>query len=327
MSTARRRASRLLARPLPPLVAPRAAMALYPPAVAVADDEEALGRVVTGSRYRCRTSQVFGGLGMLQLGYYEWRSVAVAAATCRPGDAVVEVGSHIGTETLCFADLVGPTGRVDAFEPLDDNADLLQANLDLNGADHVQVHRAAVDDAPGTLAFARPASSANTAAGHLLTDDRTPDGVRAVTVPVVTLDDTVGRDRPVRLLSVDAEGADTGVLKGGRELIERDRPVLIVEALPPHSNRYGRWTLDDLAAEVRGHRYAIWRIGRTGLDPIDPEATGDDALRPTAKARAHLNWLCLPQESADEARRIDHHLRRAAVLPCLPGLNPLRRRR
>jgi len=300
-------------------------MALYPAALAEADDDEVTGRVVTGSRYRCRTSHVFGGLGLLQLGYYEWRSVAVATATCRPGDAVVEVGSHIGSETLCFADLLGPTGRVDAFEPLDANADLLQANLDLNGLDQVRLHRAAVGDADGTLAFALPGSAANTAAGHLVADR--PPGTRTVSVPVVTLDETVDRDRPVRLLSVDAEGADTGVLKGGRDLIERDRPVLIVEALPPHSNRYGRWTLDDLAAEVRSHRYAIWRIGRLGLDPIAPEATGDDALRPTAKARAHLNWLCLPEESSAEAAAIHRALRRAGTRPCLPGLNPLRRRR
>ncbi len=299
-------------------------MAIYPPPSAKADDEAAVGRVVTGSRFGCRTSQVFGGLGMLQLGYYEWRSVAVATATCRPGDAVVEVGSHIGTETLCFADLVGPSGRVDAFEPLDENADVLQANLDRNGADQVRLHRAAVGDAAGTLAFVVPRLAANTAAGHLAGDQPPEEGT--VTVPVVTLDETVDADRPLRLLSVDAEGADTGVLKGGRGLIDRHRPVLIVEALPPHSNRYGRWTLDDLAAEVRGHRYAIWRIGRLGLDPLPPDATGDDALRPTAKEPAHLNWLCLPQETADDARRIDRHLRRAGLWPCLPGLNPLRRR-
>ena len=324
MSQARRRLSRLIARPLPPLVAPRAAVLVYPPAMAESDDEAAEGRAVTGARFRCRTSNVFGGLGMLQHGYYEWRSVAVAAATVRPGDTVVEVGAHLGTETLSFADLVGPTGRVHAFEPLHDNAEVIRANLALNRFDHVTLHRAAVDDRVGQVDFAVPHGGANTAAGHLA-DAATAGDTGTVSVPVVTLDEALGPIEGVRLVAVDAEGADTGVLRGGRGLIERNRPVLIVEALGPEHDRYRRWSLDDLAAEIRGHGYRLWRIARLGLSPIPDDATGDDALRP--RDEGHFNWLALPESSAAASRQIRNQLWQAGLWPCLPGLNPLRRRR
>ncbi len=320
MSSARRRLAGLVTRPLPPLVAPRVGTLIYPPSRARADDVEAEGRARTGARYRCRTGHVLGGLGMLLYGYYEWRTVVIAAGVCGPGDTVVEVGAHIGSETVSLADLVGPTGRVHAFEPLDRNADLLQTNLDLNGFGHVTVHRVAVDDQAGTVAFTAPRGIANTAAGHLGAAVA-EDGAEVLTVPVVRLDDALGSDANVRLLTVDAEGADTGVLVGGRELIARDRPVLIVEALPPHSNRYGRWTLDDLADEIRGHDYALWRVGRLGLAPIPPSARGDAELSP--REAPHLNWLALPHDEVDRAGAIHRALRRAAFAPCVGRLNPL----
>ncbi len=35
-----------------------------------------------------------------------------------PGDVVVDVGAHTGLHLVAFADLVGPTGKVHAFEPI-----------------------------------------------------------------------------------------------------------------------------------------------------------------------------------------------------------------
>ena len=37
------------------------------------------------------------------------------------GDVILEVGANVGTETVSYADIVGPDGIVHAFEPVPSN--------------------------------------------------------------------------------------------------------------------------------------------------------------------------------------------------------------
>src|SRR3972149_4894080 len=64
----------------------------------------------------------------------------------RPAMTVYDVGAPLGFFTLALARLVGPQGRVLAFEPLPANVLLLRENLAMNpaGAANVQVVEAAV---------------------------------------------------------------------------------------------------------------------------------------------------------------------------------------
>jgi FkbM family methyltransferase len=48
------------------------------------------------------------------------------------GDVVLDLGAHIGYYTLLFSTLVGPRGRVIAFEPEPRNYSLLRKNVALN---------------------------------------------------------------------------------------------------------------------------------------------------------------------------------------------------
>src|SRR4051794_1920829 len=49
---------------------------------------------------------------------YEGPEVRFMSRWVRPGDTVVDVGAHVGLFTLHAARLVGPVGRVLAFEPV-----------------------------------------------------------------------------------------------------------------------------------------------------------------------------------------------------------------
>lgn len=50
-------------------------------------------------------------------GFYDWRNIAVCSAVCGAGSSIIEVGGNVGTETVCFADIVGREGHVVALEP------------------------------------------------------------------------------------------------------------------------------------------------------------------------------------------------------------------
>lgn len=65
----------------------------------------------------------------------------------RPGMHVWDVGANTGQSLLAFARLVGPGGSVNAFEPVQELADLAQRQAGLNDLAHVRVHAVAVGDA------------------------------------------------------------------------------------------------------------------------------------------------------------------------------------
>ncbi|KPK71302.1 MAG: hypothetical protein AMJ84_06405, partial [Acidithiobacillales bacterium SM23_46] len=68
------------------------------------------------------------------LGAFERSSIRAYSQLIHPGAVVIDVGANIGAHTLPFAHLVGPGGRVLAFEPTTYAFHRLQRNLALNPA-------------------------------------------------------------------------------------------------------------------------------------------------------------------------------------------------
>ena len=63
---------------------------------------------------------------------YERGTRAALRRLVQPGSLVLDIGANIGAHTLTLAQLVGPSGRVFAFEPTDYAYGKLQRNLELN---------------------------------------------------------------------------------------------------------------------------------------------------------------------------------------------------
>src|SRR5262245_51160298 len=181
----------LLCRPLPPLIAQRLRTYVYPLRRAYRDDFPFTVRSQTGSWFKSRTG-IFQAWPFSVHGYYDWRNVAIAQALAAPGDTIVEVGANIGTETVCYSDIVGPRGKVCAFEPVPGNAALLDENLSLSRFRNVEVFPYAVADACKPVRFALPKARTNLGDGFIAS---TEDQARADSVEVecVTLDSMADR--------------------------------------------------------------------------------------------------------------------------------------
>jgi FkbM family methyltransferase len=164
--------------------------------------------------------------------YGEWglHEIRLLKPFLSRGDVVVDVGANIGTHSLPFSTAVGPGGEVHAFEPQRLAFQMLCANAAVNGRTNIHARQAGLSDVAGEMRVPMPDLQAGGDFGNFKLEGHQ----QGEPVPVVTLD---GLSLPkVRLIKIDVEGMEAKVLRGGRQLIARDKPVIFVENNTPENS-------------------------------------------------------------------------------------------
>jgi len=179
------------------------------------------------------------------------------------GTVALDVGANLGYFTLLMASLVGPRGRVFAFEPnprmqrlLADDAAL---NPELNDG-RLKLVSHAVGETAGRMQFFCPVVG-HEGVGGLKDTQRAPlDSV--VDVEVITLDQFAAQEKFERLdfIKLDIEGGELGFFKGARNVLTTLRPVILYEATDKNTAHYG-YKPADLHAHLRGLGYDISPAG------------------------------------------------------------------
>lgn len=178
------------------------------------------------------------------------------AAVIRPGDQVFDVGAAHGMYTLPFADLVGPSGGVHAFEPHPRQQRQLRFLRRALGLRQVAVHASAVGPEPGEQSMTLPYrflfpiyGHAHVAKGAVIDPNRR---TRSWRTPVTTVDEVCEREgvQEVAFIKVDVEGFEPQVIEGAAGTIDRSRPSLLLEIEDRHLARYGR-DANEFADELR----------------------------------------------------------------------------
>jgi FkbM family methyltransferase len=166
-------------------------------------------------------------------GLYESSEIEFVRQMVKPGQTVLDIGANIGFFTINIAALVGETGKVYAFEPLDMNAELLQRSIDENHfSERVVLECAALGDAAGPTKILFLTQRTNSGGVHLFQhDEEVPEGHQIKEVPMLSLD-TYPLRRPVDFIKIDIEGAEPLALRGGDALLRTDRPVIMSEIHP-----------------------------------------------------------------------------------------------
>jgi FkbM family methyltransferase len=148
------------------------------------------------------------------------------------GAVFLDVGAHIGYDSLKAAKRVGPAGRVVAFEPNPATASQLRENIATSVIDNVIVQEIACADAETTLTFF-DSTGGNSGSSSLAAQNAGPAN-RQFTVKARPIDAVVkelGLHR-VDVLKADVEGAELLVLKGSRETLLRFKPLVLLEVVP-----------------------------------------------------------------------------------------------
>jgi FkbM family methyltransferase len=191
-------------------------------------------------------------IGMSLDHYGEWCEfeLALLRSVVPVGGTVIDAGANIGTHAVAFANMVGPQGKVFAFEPQPRLFHLLCANVALNGLTNVETGDEVLADEGGTVAQlpALPPDDTfcNFGAISIL---KAGNGPQVVTARIDDLGLT-----SCALIKADVEGMEPHVIRGALETIERCQPVLYIENNGEDSAAIAP------VLEQTGYR-AFWSIG------------------------------------------------------------------
>lgn len=167
----------------------------------------------------------------------EPKTLALFHRLLKTGDTFVDVGSHVGLQSLVGRQQVGESGLVIAIEPQPYNAAKVLTNWRENGFTNLRLYVAGAGERDGTvwLHDQDPSDRALLSLEHGSKRDLS----LSYAVPVVSLA-TVFRENEVsrvRLLKVDVEGFEMAVMRGLQDRIE-DIDHIIVECL--EQDPYGK---------------------------------------------------------------------------------------
>lgn len=164
------------------------------------------------------------------------------------GITFIDVGANIGEMAIDLS-RNRAVSKVVAFEPVPACFHSLTVSSVINKVDNLFLRPCAVSDTIGVVQFTtsstNPSSSGIAGMGNL-----------QIEVPTTTLDEEFPEALHEPIVLLDIEGAEYAALKGGRELLKRDSPLIIFEYNDVSRRNF---TLDEMRA-LLGAEYEIYRL-------------------------------------------------------------------
>ncbi len=158
--------------------------------------------------------------------------LAIVRKLVRIGDRVVDVGANVGLYTVTLSRLVGDSGKVYSFEPFPETLETLTNVIRRLSLKNVVTRGCAVSDSVGQGTMEVPLyeeGGENLYQARLATGR--PTTHRRCVVEICTLDSLFGTpdiDR-IDFIKIDVEGHELQVIQGGRRVLGRFKPSLLVE--------------------------------------------------------------------------------------------------
>jgi FkbM family methyltransferase len=151
----------------------------------------------------------------------------------KPGMVVFDIGANIGYLTFLAAKICGDTGAVIAFEPGNQNCELMKKSLALNEYKNVEIINKAISNQSktGKLFISPYGSVVNT----IIEGDKE---CATTDIEIISLDDFI-RMRKIRpdFIKIDVQGAEYLVLEGMKDLLENNYPLKMVIEFSPRSRQ------------------------------------------------------------------------------------------
>lgn len=195
---------------------------------------------------------------MMLYGRYSPEIIGLFQRLLRPGDCALDIGAQLGYISAHLARIVTPSGAVYSLEPDPNVFARLRETVEQNHFHWVHLLPYAAGDRRGSLTFylSKVAGWSTAVPGSHRSE------LTATQVECMPIDELVREgqiQRRVRLVKIDVEGHECAVLDGMKSLLERDRPMVLMEVNPDMMAPLGLSPADQLRRIEQFH-YRMYTV-------------------------------------------------------------------
>jgi FkbM family methyltransferase len=171
---------------------------------------------------------------MILAGDFESFETGIIKNIVKTGFSVLDIGANIGYYSLVCAELVGPEGKVYAFEPTPRTFEILKCNIHNNGFDAI------------VAPYQYGVSNVNQKAQLYINDYNKGDNrlyksadMKSIDIDLVTIDSFLKPSGKIDVIKMDIQGAEALAVKGMSQLLQKDKPIIVMEFWPHRIKRLG----------------------------------------------------------------------------------------
>lgn len=191
----------------------------------------------------------------------------------KPGDICIDIGANVGEHLYVLSKLVGNNGKVIGFEPSSEAFEILQAIIKKTKLRNVEVFKIGLGNKKETKEFITPIDEygvPNLSLTHIKNKETKSNGL-VEKVEITTLDDLMIQNpllEKTKFMNCDVEGYELMVLEGGMKFISKVKPIILVEIIKEHTERYG-YQPNDIFSFLRDLRYQAFILIDGNLKPTE----------------------------------------------------------
>ena len=218
---------------------------------------------------------------------WEEEETAFMVRCLKPGDGMIDVGANIGVYAIQAASVVGPFGKIHAFEPNKKTFEMLDRTMRANGfSERCVLHNAGLGASDTTGSFHLSSHATNPGSSYI----SVRSGGEQVDIHRM---DSIEYERPIRFIKIDVEGYEYHVIEGAKATLAAHSPTILTEFFPRSLKEIG---------QVCGTRY-IELLESLGYRMTVFSTTGDRASVTPSNASQYeeittpINLVCTRQRA------------------------------
>jgi FkbM family methyltransferase len=200
-------------------------------------------------------------------GLYEEFATETFLEHVMPDTCILDVGANIGWYSI-WASMKAPAATIHAFEIDPENCRRFRENADLNSCSNIMLWNLAIGENDSTVCYER--EGVRSALEYRVRPIGQHSGplVRCSSLDAWCLENHV---RP-RLIKIDVEGLEYGVLRGMRAVLSELKPTVFVE-YHRQGNDPGNFGFKDICRLMESAGYSVDEVSKDATRTIVPART------------------------------------------------------
>lgn len=199
---------------------------------------------------------------ILNFDAYEQKEINMIFRLISDGSVIFDIGANIGWYSLNIRNKI-KNSFIYAFEPIRSNYDLIKKNIRLNNLNNIKVYNLGLSNKNDKIIFYyNPSKTGNTSIKNL-SDSR---NVIKIACNVKKMDDFVKKNniKKIDFIKCDVEGAELLVFKGGKESLQKYKPIIFTEMLRKWAAKFD-YHPNDIIAFLKNLGYLCFEIKNNRL--------------------------------------------------------------